>query len=266
MSSRSKFFILFFLAFSFSCLSQEKKQLRGRIIAGSLDGSSINIVNLTGKIGTTNNSEGKFEIAVAEGDSLFFSSVQYEPLEILVTEEVIEKAFLEVYLTAKVNELAEVTISNTGLSGNLGQDLANIKTVEQSEFGFALPREARPTSIERKLKTSSGIQKDKKGQEPALVTVSLDGILNRLNRKIEMLQKAQENEELSKYVDQGIKAVPVFYFVEHLQIPEEQIINFVHFCAENPNFPQLLPDSKRFELMDYYRKKAAEFIAERMEK
>ena len=266
MRSSSKIFIFFFLAFSFSCLSQERHQLKGRIIAGSLDGSSINIVNLTGKIGTTNNTEGRFEIAVAEGDSLFFSSVQYEPLEIVVTEEVLEKAFLEVHLMERVNELAEVTISNTGLSGNLGQDLSKIKTVEQSEFGFALPTKPRPTSIERKLETSSGIQKDKKGQEPALVTVSFDGILNRLNGKIEMLQKAKENEELSKHVDQGIKAVPVSYFVQDLQIPEEQITNFVHFCAENPNFPKLLPDSKRFELMDYYRKKAAEFIAERMGK
>lgn len=238
--------------------------MQGKILADSLNGAAINIVNLTSGRGTTNDDVGNFEVAVRIQDTLLFSSVQYEPREVVISEEVLEKAFLSVYLVEKMNELGEVNISNSGLSGNLEQDLAKIGIMNQAEFGFALPKKPRPTSIERKLKTSSGIQKDKKGQEEALVTVSLDGILNRLNGKIEMLQKAKENEELSNYVDQGINAVPTSYFTEDLQIPEEQIINFVHFCAENPNFPQLLPDSKRFELMDYYRKKAKVFIAERM--
>lgn len=258
--------ILFLLSVSLSGFSQERENLEGKILADKLDGAAINILNLTTGMGTTNDDAGAFEVAVRVQDTLLFSSVQYESREIIITEELLKKAFLSVYLVEKMNELGEVNISNIGLSGNLMQDLENIEIVDQGDFGFALPKKPRLTSIERKLETSSGIQKDKKGQEAALVTVSLDGILNRLNGRIEMLQKAKENEEQSKLVDQGIEAVPLSYFVEDLKIPEEQILNFVHYCAENPNFPKLLPDSKRFELMDYYRKKAEEFIAERMGK
>lgn len=261
--NKACFFLLIFVL-PFYCSAQQVPILKGQILSDSLNGSSINIVNLSRKIGTTNNSKGQFEIVAAKGDSLFFSSVQYEPLEIVVSEEVLEKAFLEVYLIERLNELEEVNLSNISLSGNLQQDIEQIQTTDQAAFGFKLPAQPRLSSVERKLKTASNVQKDSKRQSAGLVNVSLDGILNRLNGKIEMLEKASENEEQAQVVDRGIKAVPASYFIEDLKIPEEQIVNFVHFCAENPNFPKLLPPSKRFELMDYYRKKAADFIAERM--
>ena len=143
--------LFFFLFCSFHMLAQEPTILKGQIIADSLEGSPINIVNLTREIGTINNLEGEFEIEVAQGDTLIFSSVQYEPREILITEEVLKTAFLTVLLLEKINELEEVNISNTSLSGNLGPDISEVEVFNQADVGFPYLTRPKKTVIERRI-------------------------------------------------------------------------------------------------------------------
>ncbi|MDX1754256.1 hypothetical protein SAMN06296241_2565 [Salinimicrobium sediminis] len=256
------FLLLIFILFFVSGFSQETL-LKGKILTESLQGSSINILNLSRGIGTTNNTEGEFEIAVSLNDTIYFSSIQYEPREIVVTEDLLKRAFLTVLLVEKMNELDEVSISDISLSGNIATDLKNIPTLTQADLGFPMSDVPRPTSIERKLKTASNVSTTSAYNPPGLVNVSLDGIINRLNGKIAMLQKAAANEDLSQTVDAGVAAMPVSFFTD-LAIPEDRIRDFVYYCAEDAEFSSLLPETKRFELIAYFQTKAPEFIKERM--
>lgn len=256
------YLLLIIVFLSCSAYSQEYL-LKGKIITANLEGSSINIVNLTKELGTTNNSEGEFEIPVSVNDTLYFSSVQFEPREIVVTEEVLKKAFLTVLLVEKMNELQEVNISDISLSGNISTDLQNIPTLTQADLGFPMSDVPRPTSIERKLKTASNVSTTSVYNPPGMLNVSLDGILNRINGKTEMLQKAAANEDLSRAVDAGVAAMPVSFFTE-LSIPEDRIRDFVHYCSEDSNFAALLPEQKRFELIELFQAKAPQFVKERL--
>ena len=260
MIKNTIFLALLFLGYS--GFSQERL-LKGKIITENLEGSSINIVNLSKELGTTNNSQGEFEIAVSIRDTLYFSSVQYEPREIIVTEEVLKMPFLTVILVDKMNELEEVSISDVSLSGNIATDIANIPTLTQADLGFPMSDVPRPTSIERKLITASNVSTTSKYNPPGMVNVSLDGILNRINGKTKMLQKAAANEDLSQLVDAGVAAMPESFFID-LDIPQNRIRDFVYYCAENGNFASLLPETKRFELIALYQAKAPKFIEERL--
>lgn len=253
-------FILFGMLCSFTALGQEGVLLKGRVISDSIAETSINIVNLTRETGTTNNSSGDFEIEVRENDSLLFSSVQYEVVELVVTSEIMEKGYVEIGLVEKTTELEEVSISNISLTGNLSNDAANIKTSTPADFGLYMSEKAPPTSIERKLFTATGLRGN------SVTNVSLDGILNSINGRTSMLLKAKKNEDLSFLVEKGMQALPVSFFVDELMIPEDHIKNFVYFCTENPRFSELLPEDKRFALIEYYRKKAPEFLENRMGK
>ncbi len=260
MIRKCLFLIIFLL--SFSGQSQEIR-LKGKIVTEDLQTSSINIINLTKELGTTNNSEGEFEIPAALNDTLYFSSVQYEPREIVVTEEVLKMPFLTVMLVDKINELDEVSISDIKLSGNIATDIANIPTLTQADLGFPMSDVPRPTSIERKLITASNVSTTSQYNPPGMVNVSLDGIINRLNGKIAKLGKAAANEDLSQRVDAGVAAMPQSFFTD-LGIPEYRIRDFVYYCAEIATFASLLPEAKRFELIAFYQARAPEYLKERL--
>lgn len=257
-----KFFFLILILSGFYGHTQETL-LKGKIMTEDMEGSSINIINLTSQFGTTNSSTGEFEIPVSLRDTLYFSSVQYEPREIVVTNDLLKRAFLMVLLVEKMNELDEISISNISLSGNLATDIDNIPTLTQADLGFPMSDVPRPTSIERKLITASNVSTTSKENPPGLFNVSLDGILNRINGKTEKLQKAAANEDLSQIVDAGVAAMPVTFFAD-LSIPENRIRDFVYYCAQTANLAGLLPENKLFELIELYQKKAPQFVKEHL--
>ncbi|MGB8705590.1 MAG: carboxypeptidase-like regulatory domain-containing protein, partial [Gillisia sp.] len=95
------FLLLFFVGIS-SAFAQETIQLKGKIIADSIQGSSINIVNLSNFSGTTNASDGSFEIKASVNDTLFFSSVQFKKKQVIVSPEIFGKGFLEIQLEENI--------------------------------------------------------------------------------------------------------------------------------------------------------------------
>lgn len=70
-------------------------------------------------------------------DILKFSSVQYKPVEVEISEELFNRKFLEVGLEDNLTELGEVRISNINLTGNLEQDLEQMEVFSQADVGFA---------------------------------------------------------------------------------------------------------------------------------
>ena len=164
----------------------------------------------------------------------------------------IERQYLEVVLLQKINQLEEVNISNISLSGNLERDLSTIETVNQADFGIPYPTKPRPTTIERKIYTAS--------------SGSLGLLINTLNGRIKMLKKARANQELSMLVDKGMNALPLSVFVDEFKIPEEHVINFVYFSAEDPKFKNLVNREAPLELLQFYQGKVQQFLEERMGK
>ena len=73
--------IAYCILFSNAMWSQEKN-LKGQIIADSIAFREVNVVNLNSKRGTVNQKDGYFEISAKAGDTIFFSSLQYEPYPI----------------------------------------------------------------------------------------------------------------------------------------------------------------------------------------
>lgn len=247
---QKKLLYLFCLFSSFSLLSQESVLVKGKIVADSLDNSFINIVNMTQKTGTVNTPTGEFEIEVYENDTLFFSSVQYELEEIIITQNIIDTGILEVQLIENVNQLEEVNISDLNLTGNLNTDIGDISVFNQADIGFAFSDKAKLSSVERKLYTAS--------------SGSVDLLLNTLNGRIKMLKKAKANDELDQLVQKGIEALALSIFVEEFAIPEEHVENFVYFCAEDSDFKALLNREQPLELLEWYRSKVTYYLNYRM--
>lgn len=226
-------------------LAQESIKLQGKITNDSLEGSFINIVNKTTRTGTINSTSGAFEIVVREKDTLQFSSIQFENLEIVINPMILEAGYLEVELIPGMNELDEVKISNITLTGNLTSDISEMNIVEDN-YGFPRWDRKERTLSERKLTAYGGSP--------------VDALLGHLSGDIKMLKKVGKNEKLQAVVEKAEEMVPVSFYVDDLKIPEADIINFLYFCAEEPQFKNLLSDEKAIELMEFYKKRAPDFL------
>lgn len=240
-----KYILVFFFFLSVSATAQDVILLKGKIVSDSLDSSAINIVNLTKELGTTNNALGDFEIETSVGDTLLFSSVQYEVREIMISQEIFKTGFLRVELFYMMNELEEVSLSNISLSGNLNNDLSNIETFNQASVGFPMSPKTRPTSIQRKIYTAS--------------SSSLGLIINTLNGRLKMLKKAEAMMEYESLIDLGVDIFPTEFFTDNIHIPKNKIRLFIYYCAEDPRFKNLLIQRDALEIIEYYLEKAQEF-------
>ena len=242
----SKFILT--ISFLFICslgYSQEEIILEGKILADSLDNTRINIFNLTQKTGTTNSDLGKFSIKVKENDTLIFSSVQYETVSLRISKKNISQKFLTIKLIEKVVYLDEVLLRNIELTGNLTQDIDRIKTFN---FYENIPVSYKPklTSIGRKLFTA------KNG--------ALDIVINTISGRLQMLEKANKNEQLTLDVQKGIDAIDDTIFINWLKIPKEEIKNFVYYCASNSIYRKLIAQNNYLEILKLFQKHAPEFL------
>lgn len=237
-------FSLLCILLTTSSYSQEGILLQGKIHTDSLEDSSIHIININSQAGTTNSSLGNFEIRVRENDILLFSSVQFKNEEIVITKEIIDEGFLNVNLTSLVNELEEVKISDIKLSGNLARDLPSLETINKYNLGVPLSTKPPPTQEDRRLYTAT---------HSAGGIVSFDLILNVISGRLKKLKNEKEIGDFRRLVYRAIEFLPPSFYSEELGLNEEEVINFVYFCAENEIFQALVRSENQLAVIEFYQ-------------
>lgn len=239
-------FLCTFLGFS-----QEKILLKGQLIFLSMNTTPVNIVNVTKHTGTINNTKGEFEIEVELGDKLRFSSLQYEPHNMVITKEIFDRRWIRVELSPMINELEEVVISSIGLTGNLKTDIGAVameKYYNNESFGF--PMAAPKLSVEdRRLYTASS-------------GGAVGVLINVISGRMKLLKKLKEQAELAQLVGKASQTLEEDFFVSICGIPAEYIASFMYFCEEDPRFEKLIHQNEKLVLMEFFEKKAA-FYKER---
>lgn len=71
---------------------------------------------------------------------------------------------------------------------------------------------------------------------------------------------AQENSELKNLAYRGKNGLSLEFFMEDLILPEDEIINFMYYCARMPEFKTLVEKNSKLELMKFFSSKAEEFL------
>lgn len=245
------FYIPVFLLFLFSVCNtdaQEIKVLKGKIVSDSITAlSGINIINLTNEKGTSSLENGYFEIPARVGDSIYFSSLQFENKTIVVKTEDFRENFT-VTLYEKFNELDEVRLDDIKLSGVLSEDIERMPKSVYDKYGFSYP--TKPTPIEeRKLYFVSG--------SGGVDVVSM--IVYSLNGKKKMFQKVVENSKLSAQVYEAYAFLPTEYYIDNLALPEDEIVNFLYYCMEFPGFKRIVVNRDKLKFIDFLKDKIDDF-------
>ncbi|MGY3794973.1 hypothetical protein [Aquimarina sp. 433] len=243
-------FLLFLFIKNFSFA--QNTRLKGTIQADSLQGFAINIVNYTKKIGTTNDQNGFFEIPASAQDSIIFSSVQYKVISVVVSDNDLNNDAFKVTLYPVVQKLDQVNVSNVKLSGNIDKDTKDIEIkpfVNNRALGLPFRDIQQPTRAERRLytaKASNGI-------------ISVDRIINTLSGKLKKLKNNKAIEDLKTLIQKGGQSFDTAFFTEDLGLPENLISDFVYYCSEDAYFEDLLENTKRLSLLEFFQEKARSY-------
>ena len=229
-------------------VAQEEIILEGRIISDSLLPQNVNVVNLNLEKGSLSTEEGNFQIPARVNDSIIFSSLQFENRIIVISEEIFKNKALVMRVYPKMNELDEIRISDIKLTGNLDEDIQQIKTFKRGMYG--IPENTVPISQnDRMMYTtthSSG-------------GIPMDLLFNTINGKIKMLRKVKKNDVLSRYAEKGLNSAGISFFVNDLGMEDDEVINYLYYCAEKPAFRHLIDVKDVFGILQFYSENLAEF-------
>ena len=126
---KNNFVLVIAVLFSQLFFSQEveRKILKGRIIADSIEVENLTVFNITSNIGAVTNVDGKFSIKAKATDTLYIQGLSYDSKKYVLTEKDFWLEELQIKLHIKVTELNEVEITPYTLSGNLTEDTKRIQ-------------------------------------------------------------------------------------------------------------------------------------------
>tara|TARA_B100000614_G_C14322107_1_gene400923 strand:- start:315 stop:587 length:273 start_codon:yes stop_codon:yes gene_type:complete len=81
--------ISFFLPITLN--SQDRNLIKGQLLYKNTKVIAANVINNTSQMNTITDSDGFFEIDVALGDEIIFSSVQYRIRSVIITDDILKK-------------------------------------------------------------------------------------------------------------------------------------------------------------------------------
>jgi hypothetical protein len=218
----------------FACallLSQERRPIKGILLYKNTVVVAANVVNNTAQTNTITDSEGEFEIEVAEGDEILFSSVQYQIRAVKITPEILAKNRLVVSVNENINELREVVVTT--------EDVEKFLDLKEEEFkGFDYEQD-------KSTRVNNALTDDR------LLTQGIDFvniaklILKAINSKPEEERmRLKPSEVLPQVFDSS-------FFENDLQLPTDQVVGFLEYIDTQMKTSALLQQSMQFQLIDF---------------
>ena len=253
------------LMLAFPVFSQQGHTLlKGTIKAPLLESASVHIINATQKTGTVNSASGNFQLLVQVGDTLLFSSIQYQKLEVIISAEIIREGNLIIELKEDVNQLAEVNISNIQLTGNINTDLNNIEVVTDLPIDLrfsAVKHIVFESDVNDPLEAPRNIAFE--SNQVLQPGVNLLGMVDILEELFNIKKKANApiyKRPTTTVAAQMRKLFDDDFFKTSLGIKEEHINDFLFYVDENGLTAQMMEEKNKLSLVDFLFEQSEKYL------
>jgi hypothetical protein len=225
-----KIYLLFFLI-PIIVLGQQRKLIKGQLIYRNRNVVAANVINNTAQLNTITDGEGEFEIAVALGDDVVFSSVQYLIRTVKITPEILKKNRLIITVNEKINALEEVVVTP--------ENTEKFLDLKEEEFkGYDYNRD-KSTELENTIVTQGQLRNGL-------------NIINIAKLIAKVVSKKSEEEKLK--IKPSEILTYVFndeFFINDLALRNDEVIGFLEYIDENLPSQRLLKTGQQFQLIDY---------------
>ena len=248
--------LVLFSGFSAFAQKDNRVEVEGTIYVPSQeDPEGVSIFNLNSNRGAISNENGAFKLKVKVNDSIRVTSLQFQAFTVLIRETVVSSKKLNIYLNEVINPLPEVVVSPYDLSGNINVD---VKRLESRNYAKNLKGS---DLMNATADISSGPNYNSTPRNIAMINTDtrlVNGI-NFVNIFKELLINNKEKDIRNPYsdlpnaeIDKEIrKLYNDDFFRENLNIPMENINDFIYFADDNGLSEQMLKKGNELDLIDF---------------
>ena len=211
--------------------SQDRIPIKGQLLYKNTKVIAANVINNTSQMNTITDSDGFFEIDVALGDEIIFSSVQYRIRSVIITDDILKKNRLVVSVNENINQLKEVVVTT--------EDIEKFLDLKEEEFkGFDYEKDKSSKLVNR----AASNRQLSNGIDFVNIARLLASAIK--NKTPEEQLKMKPSEILTLVFEPS-------FFEEDLGIQRSQINIFLEYIDEKMKTSKLLKKDKEFELIDY---------------
>ena len=239
----------------------ERKNIPGEItVPLEFQPEGIHVYNKSSGYGTSSDQNGRFELPMATGDTLHFSAVQFEALEVVITQEIMEAGHLAVEVREGLNELPEILIREHELTGNMAED---VNRIQVPQLPVIPPMKGLGNLPVRKLSPSNSAMNEIGGGANHFELIMKGVRLLFPKREKKQAPKTQwsayeqvvlEKELRSRFDDR--------FFLDNFGIPVAEISLFIGFVAEKGVDQSLLRKDKELELIQLLMERSELYLSQ----
>lgn len=223
------YFLLFLLPIL--VMGQERKSIKGRLIYRNQNVVAANVVNNTAQLNTITDGEGAFEIPVADGDEVVFSSVQYLIRTVTITPEILQKNRLIITVNEKINALEEIVVTP--------EDTQKFLDLKEEEFKGYDYTQDKSTKLENEIVNQGQLRN-------GLNIINIAKLIAKaVSSKTDEEKQKLKPSEILTYVFSDE------FFRDDLALKNDQLTGFLEHIDKNLPSQQLLKTGQQFQLIDY---------------
>ena len=221
-------------------IGQERKLIKGQLIYRNHNVVAANVVNNTAQLNTITDAEGGFEIPVALGDEVIFSSVQYLIRTVEITPEILKKNRLIITVNEKINALEEVVVTP--------ENTEKFLDLKEEEFESYDYNKDKSTKLENTIVTQGQLRN-------GLNIINIAKLIAKAvsSKSLEEKQKLKPSEILTYVFSDE-------FFVNDLALKNDQVTGFLEHIDKNLPSQQLLKTGQQFQLIDYLISESQKYI------
>ena len=233
--------------------------LKGKIVAESLSIDNVTVFNVSSNKGAVTDKLGFFTMYARPSDTLVFSSVIFKSKKLVLNENDFKVIVLKIKLEEFINELDEVIVTPSTLSGDLEKDAKNIKvTDKQSAFNG---KEIADMQMEKDFQST---QFNTAMPSDLSIPYGMDFVkIGKMVGKLFGKEKSKEKPVVftsDKNFQAAVKDKFTYhFFTETLELKHDEIGLFLNYCDADPNVRKLLATNKEIDLIDFLISKSKEY-------
>lgn len=241
----------------FTCLGfSQRVVINGEIkVPVGEDPQGISVVNTTAMRATISNEAGLFQITAAEGDTLQFSSLQFQDFSVLVDEGVINTRQLNVFVSEAVTELPEVVVTPYDLSGNVRVDVQIIPT-EDLDLPTKSAAEVNPYEYE--FRPDSLVSPPNAAMRSSMIYngANFANIFRNIVSPRGVITNVDRDERLDEKL---LELRSDDFYEEQLNIEDDHLKEFIFYAADNGLTKQMLKPENEMQLIEFLVARSVEF-------
>lgn len=231
----------------------ERVKVIGKIFAPQdEDKEGVSIYNKTSQRGTVSDTYGNFTIALALGDVIVITALQFQTFTRTVTEGVLQNEKINILLNSNINTLDEVLLSSYNLTGILKLDAKNVAVfvAPKFELGYSVTANFTP---DRYSRIQGNVAQEALGYGTMSNGINVGAILGLALRSI--FPKKDRKEHIDPFAVKESqrptlqKKYSAQYYSTTFGIPIEQIDGFLYFVTHNVATWNLLGPENEMQLL-----------------